>query len=248
MSFRFRNYFRSNRNWTRLVERRNKGVAARPIGTTLMLIKRIPQGNKLRNVTYIIGDKASGELAVVDLGRAHDLILPELERLDGRLKYLLATHGHVDHVGRPEEISAIKRRFGGRLAAFKTNQYLSRGDTRLNDGDNLLVGDLHITVIHTPGHTDDSVCFLVNEAELFTGDTLYVGRAPKGSRPNKLFNSLHERVLKLPGKIRIWPGHDLGDRPSSTIDRERRTNTVCQMSIKEFRDRRWDKAKKRWVC
>ena len=165
-----------------------------------MLIERIPEGNILKNVAYIIGDKAGGELAVVDVGRCHDLVSQKLEKLGGRLKYLLATHSHKDHFGEPKDISAIKRKFGGRIAAFESNPKLKRGDKKLEDGEEFRVGSSRIRVLHTPGHSKDSVCYLVNEAELFTGDTLYVGRAPKGSPPKKLYESLHERVLKLPVK------------------------------------------------
>jgi glyoxylase-like metal-dependent hydrolase (beta-lactamase superfamily II) len=139
----------------------------------------------------------------------------------------------------------MKKEFGAQLAAYKTSPELGRGDIGLDDRDALTVGDLCVKVLHTPGHTDDSVCFLVNDTLLFTGDTLYVGRAPKGQRPRELFDSLHHRVLSLPGDTRVWPGHDLGNRPSSTIACEKSTNSVCLMNYEDFRDRRWDG--KRWV-
>ncbi len=100
-------------------------------------------------------------------------------------------------------------------------------DIKLKDGDVLQVGMLNIDVIHTPGHTPGSVCYLV-EGNLFTGDTLFVGAAGRtdliGGSLNTLIESIEEKLIVLPKQTVVWPGHDYGESPSSTIGREMEEN------------------------
>jgi glyoxylase-like metal-dependent hydrolase (beta-lactamase superfamily II) len=102
-----------------------------------------------------------------------------------------------------------------------------RVDIRLKDGDVLELGDARVGVIHTPGHTPGSVCFMV-EGNLFTGDTLFVGAAGRtdlmGGSLDDLLRSISERLILLPDATVIWPGHDYGETPSSTIAREKAEN------------------------
>jgi glyoxylase-like metal-dependent hydrolase (beta-lactamase superfamily II) len=98
---------------------------------------------------------------------------------------------------------------------------------RLHDGDVLQIGVVEIHVIHTPGHTPGSVCFLV-EGNLFTGDTLFVGAVGRtdliGASLDELLQSLEQKLLPLPGGTVVWPGHDYGDTPFSTLGREMEEN------------------------
>jgi glyoxylase-like metal-dependent hydrolase (beta-lactamase superfamily II) len=99
-------------------------------------------------------------------------------------------------------------------------------DMLFKDGDFIQVGNLSITVIHTPGHTPGSSCYLV-EKNLFTGDTLFVGAVGRtdltGGNLDTLLESL-KKLIKLPSDTTIWPGHDYGDTTTSTIGREIREN------------------------
>ena len=100
-------------------------------------------------------------------------------------------------------------------------------DIKLKDGDILEVGSLNIEVIHTPGHTPGSVCYLVGE-NLFTGDTLFVGAAGRtdliGGSLDTLIKSIENKLIVLPKQTIVWPGHDYGESPSSTIGREMEEN------------------------
>jgi glyoxylase-like metal-dependent hydrolase (beta-lactamase superfamily II) len=100
-------------------------------------------------------------------------------------------------------------------------------DIKLQDGNVLEVGTLEIRVIHTPGHTPGSVCFLVN-GNLFTGDTLFVGAVGRtdltGASLDTLLDSLERKLLPLPPETIVWPGHDYGETPTSTIGREMKEN------------------------
>ncbi|MEE3192183.1 MAG: MBL fold metallo-hydrolase, partial [Candidatus Thermoplasmatota archaeon] len=116
-------------------------------------------------------------------------------------------------------------------AIFHVNQYLNHGDT-------LQVGNITVEVLHTPGHAHDSVC-LVADRHLFTGDTLFVGECGRtdlpGSNPRQLHHSLFEVLAVVPNTAIVWPGHDYGPHPSSTMGDERRSNYVLEpRSLEEF--------------
>lgn len=204
-----------------------------------MIFEVLTTTGKKRNVAYILGDESKREVVVIDMGYQPDRVLERLDDLGCRLIYMLATHGHCDHIGRPSAILRVREKTGARLVAFHTVPDLVVGDIPLHDGDLLRVGKIAIETIHTPGHTPDSVCFLVNGNRLLTGDTLYVGRCPKGNPPQMLYKSLHSRVMTLPDHVEVWPGHDLGPASSSTIGEERRSNAVVKMNREQFCRRRW---------
>jgi len=204
-----------------------------------MIFEALTTTGKRRNVTYILGDKSKCEVAVIDLGYQPDRVLKRVDDLNCRLTYMLATHSHRDHIGRPSGIQHVRQKTGAKLVAFHAVPDLREDDIYLHDGDQIRVGRLTITAIHTPGHTSDSVCFLTNDDRLMTGDTLYVGRCSKGQSPSVLYESLHNKVLTLPDSVEVWPGHDLGSTRSSMIGRERQTNYVLKMDRKQFCRRRW---------
>jgi glyoxylase-like metal-dependent hydrolase (beta-lactamase superfamily II) len=97
----------------------------------------------------------------------------------------------------------------------------------VKDGDHITVGDVALEVIHTPGHSPGGIC-LLGEGNLFTGDTLFVGGIGRtdlpGSSMSDFMKAIKERILTLPGETIVWPGHDYGVSPSSTIAEEARTN------------------------
>ena len=113
----------------------------------------------------------------------------------------------------------MARMFGGRGSP--------KADVRLKDGDTIAIGSTELKVVHTPGHTPGGIC-LVHEGHLFTGDTLFVGAIGRTDLPGgsleQLIGSIRERIYTMPADTIIWPGHDYGPRPRSTVDHERRTN------------------------
>jgi glyoxylase-like metal-dependent hydrolase (beta-lactamase superfamily II) len=100
-------------------------------------------------------------------------------------------------------------------------------DMTIKDGDQIVVGDVSLKVIHTPGHSPGGIC-LLGDSNLFTGDTLFVGGIGRtdlpGASMTQFMKSIKERLLTLSGETIVWPGHDYGVSPSSTIEVERRTN------------------------
>jgi glyoxylase-like metal-dependent hydrolase (beta-lactamase superfamily II) len=134
---------------------------------------------------------------------------------------LACTHDHADHTNGNDDLRA---RTGAEIWMHRSS---ATGEIRpVEDGEVLRVGALEVRAIHTPGHTPDSVCYLVG-GKLFSGDTLFVGKVGGtgfGEDARAEFDSLHDKLLSLPDSTEVWPGHDYGVRPSSTIGDERRTN------------------------
>jgi hydroxyacylglutathione hydrolase len=154
------------------------------------------------------------------------------QKLD--LKYLINTHGHSDHTAGNLELKSI---FGAKIIAYKQSRI--NFDIGVENGDELTVGKVPVKVIYTPGHTIDSICLLVDNKKLLTGDTLFVGECGRtdlpGGSPRSMYDSLFNRVLKLNDSVEVYPGHDYGLKPSSTIGEEKKSNYTLQpRSVRDF--------------
>jgi glyoxylase-like metal-dependent hydrolase (beta-lactamase superfamily II) len=190
-----------------------------------------------------VGDPVKREAVVIDPAGEEERILDLLREEGLKGKYILNTHGHPDHVlgnERVKEALGVPVCLHGAGQDFFCNSDVRqrtaaelglscdvRADIRLQDGDVLEVGELRAEVIHTPGHTPGSVCFLI-AGNLFTGDTLFVGAAGRtdliGGSLDTLLESIETRLLVLPRETVIHPGHDYGETPTSTIGREMEEN------------------------
>ncbi len=189
---------------------------------------------------FILGDKQSQEGVVVDPGADCEIIRDSIARFGIKVKYIINTHGHFDHVGcnrqLQEQTGAELLIHQGDLALLSmasrsAQKYgLSVEDSpspsrHLTDGMTLEFGHRCIEVLHTPGHTQGGCClYLAKEKLLITGDTLFadsVGRTDlPGGDHGQLIASIKAKLMPLPDETIVWPGHG----PSSTIGRERRLN------------------------
>lgn len=186
------------------------------------------------NFSYIIADEASHEAAVVDVSFNADEIERVLKSENFRLKYILCTHGHMDHIAGN---FTLQTNFGGEVVVHALSKV--RSDVKVEDGDILNVGNIEIKVIYTPGHSTDGICLLANGKKLLTGDTLFVGECGRtdmqGGSSANLYNSLFNRLLALDDSVEVYPGHDYGSKPFSTIGEERLSNYVLKpRSVDEF--------------
>ncbi|WP_243276933.1 MBL fold metallo-hydrolase [Desulfallas sp. Bu1-1] len=187
---------------------------------------------------YIIGCEKTRTAAVVDPGAEGGRILRRLESLGLTCKYIIITHGHIDHIGALKEVQQatgaevlIHKDDAGMLTSPAQNLSLFMGsmlkfkeaDRLLEDGDKIQVGDITLEVIHTPGHTPGGICLKVGQ-DLITGDTLFAGSVGRSDFPggnhNVMINSIKTKLLVFPDSTRIYPGHG----PSSTIGAEKRHN------------------------
>jgi len=182
------------------------------------------------NFTYLIGDEKSSIASVVDPAGEVDRILKEAEKFDLKIEYIINTHAHFDHTYGNDEIVS---RTGAKIIMHETSR--AKKDISVGDGGLIEVGELKIKVIHTPGHTPEGICLLVDK-KLLTGDTLFVGGCGRAdfleSNPKELFRSL-QKLMKLDGDIEVYPGHDHGEKPYSTIDYEKNNNYALNFQTEE---------------
>jgi glyoxylase-like metal-dependent hydrolase (beta-lactamase superfamily II) len=186
----------------------------------------------MKNFVYLLGAEGARETAVVDPAWDVDAIFAAAEA-DGReITTALLTHGHFDHVNglqplleRKPDVRAFAQ--AAEIAASPTLREFGADLQAVTPGDRVEVGPARITCVHTPGHTPGSQCLHVADA-LCTGDTLFIGGCGRcdleGGDPALLFDSLHRVIGGLPDHTAIYPGHDYGDRPVSTIADEKAKN------------------------
>jgi glyoxylase-like metal-dependent hydrolase (beta-lactamase superfamily II) len=197
---------------------------------------------RMANFAYIVGDEATGTAAVIDPSFGPERILAEAASAGYTITHVINTHGHADHVS--GNAGLIEKSHAPLLIheadAEQVNRFLSRALSRLlggkgspaatrllSDKDTVEIGESQLSVIHTPGHTPGSIC-LYAPGHLFTGDTLFVGAVGRTDLPGgsmqQLLSSIRERLYTLPPETRLWPGHDYGEAPFSTIGREKANN------------------------
>jgi hydroxyacylglutathione hydrolase len=186
------------------------------------------------NFSYIIADEDAREAAVVDSSYNANEIAQVIKTRNFTLKYVINTHGHSDHTAGNEE---LKHTFGAKLIAHHSSK--AGFDVAVEDGDIIRVGKIKIRIIHTPGHSPDSISLLVDDRKLLTGDTLFVGECGRtdlaGGSSRAMYDSLFNKLLNLDDDVEVYPGHDYGSKPSSTIGEEKRSNYTLQpRSLTEF--------------
>ena len=208
-----------------------------------MIHEIIPVGPLQCNCS-VIGDEASREAMVIDPGDDIEDVLALVRKHNLTVKQIVITHAHIDHVG-----GAMKlRQATGAPILLNQNDYAllkmldvqaawlgmaTPGkveiDRSVATGDSVAVGSLNAGVLHTPGHTEGSIClYFEPEKKLIAGDTLFAGSIGRTDLPGgsykKIINSLHEQVLALPDDTVVVPGHG----PMTTVGEERQSNPFLQ--------------------
>ena len=196
-----------------------------------MLFKQIKSEGD--NFSYIVADDTTKEAVVVDPSFNADEIIRFLGTENLKLKYVINTHHHFDHTSGNE---ALHSGFAAKIIAHRLSRIGK--DIAVDNGDFVRLGNITIKIIHTPGHTPDSICLLVDN-KLLTGDTLFVGECGRtdlpGGSSKDMYDSLFNKLLKLDDYVEVYPGHDYGRKPHSTIGEERRSNyTLKKRSLNEF--------------
>lgn len=187
-----------------------------------MIFHQLSSGGD-RNYGYLIGCEKTKKAAVIDPSPDPFPLYQKAQSLDLEIQYVINTHAHYDHTGGNDFFT---KQMNIKLVTHKS---VPSGHIQVEDGDTLKVGDVTLKFIHTPGHTPDSMCVLA-EKELVTGDTLFVGKV--GGTYSRTdgeteFESL-KKLMKLPPDTRVWPGHNYGVKPSSTIGEELESNPFIQ--------------------
>lgn len=206
-----------------------------------MKIEQIPVGF-MQVFCYLVYDEETNEGILIDPAGDEEDLLENLKRKKITLRYIVNTHGHADHTCGNEK---IRQATGARVVMHEDDDtYYQRpegktfardmgfaltgpADIRVRGGETLSFGKLTMSIIHTPGHTRGACCILIG-GNLFTGDTLFVGAVGRTDLPGgsfkQLIDSLQKLVKTLPEDTIVWPGHDYGERPRSTLGHEKEKN------------------------
>ncbi len=188
---------------------------------------------KSSTYTYIISSGKGREALIIDPVIEHtDEYIKVLKNLDLKLVKVIDTHIHADHITALNELN--KRTNCTRIMGEKSKSEVI--DLRIKDGETIKVENIEIKSIYTPGHTDCSYCYLMND-RVFTGDTLLIngtGRTDfQSGNPYDAYDSLFNRLLKLPEKTLVYPAHDYNGKKNSTIENEKNNNPRLQVNSKE---------------
>jgi glyoxylase-like metal-dependent hydrolase (beta-lactamase superfamily II) len=188
-----------------------------------MIIRQLEVGH-MDNFCYLVGCEKTRKAMLIDPGADVERIMAEAEKEKLVIETIVNTHGHADHTAGSARLKALA---GARIVMHALDAAaVPEADVRLTGDEYLQVGEIRFKTIHTPGHTPGGIC-LYAEGQLFTGDTLFVGDSGRtdlagGHRPT--LGASIRRLMQLPDDTVIWPGHDYGPTPSSTIAWEKRHN------------------------
>ncbi len=213
-----------------------------------MKVIAMPVGELAANC-YIVYCENTRKAAIIDPGADGQSILNSIQYEGLNVEHILLTHGHFDHIG---AVKFLKEQLGARVAihsddaqaltdASRNLSFLMGGymvqvppDVLLQEGDIIAVGDITMKVLHTPGHSEGSVCFVVDSPvkAVFTGDTLFQGSIGRSDFPGgsyeKLMSSIRDKLLVFDDDYTIYPGHG----PRSTIGAERAANPFIRYYVK----------------
>lgn len=201
---------------------------------------------QMRNFAYLIGDRQTGDAVVVDPAYAAGELIDTLEADGMRLSGVLVTHHHPDHVGGTMmgfTLAGLAELLERETVPVHVNIHEAKWVSRTTDiplsdltphrhGDKVAVGDLEIELLHTPGHTPGSQCFLL-DGRLVAGDTLFLdgcGRTDfPGGDVDDMYRSL-QQLATLPGDPTVFPGHWYSEQPSAPLENVKRNNYVYRAS------------------
>ena len=195
-----------------------------------MLVRQIKIG-AAQNFEYLLVDEPSREAIVIDSGWEVQPIVAQARDESLMVKFIVATHHHSDHTATVWQLAQL---LNAQVVAHSSSPVAH--DVSVSNGAVLRVGKSRIKVLHTPGHSNDSICLFDGE-HLFTGDTLLIGSCGRtgieGGSPEKMYESLR-LILELPYSTIVYPGHDYGEVPFRTLSEEKKSNP--ELSARNYQE------------
>ena len=186
----------------------------------------------MANFTYILADEDKSEAAVIDPSWDLEKIFAVLKNNGWKVKYIINTHTHFDHILGNLEVAAFT---GAKIVQHKNST--QPNNIPVEDGQIITIGKIMIRIIHTPGHSKDSMSLVVNKKLVLTGDTLFIGNCGRvdlpGSDASEMYDSLFEKISNLDESLIVYPGHNYGPTQTSTIGQEKKTNYVLKTRSRE---------------
>ena len=196
-----------------------------------MIIEQIPIG-KMANFGYILGCEETKVGALIDPAFEPEKLILRAKELELDIEWILNTHGHFDHI---EGNDIAAKMTGAKIIAHRNAMFYT--DLKVDHGDNFRIGNIDVNVLFTPGHCPDEICFFVNKQVIFTGDVLFVGECGRtdlpGSNPREMYHSLFKVLSIIPDDVDMFPGHDYGNSPMSTMGFERMNNYVLKQRTED---------------
>jgi len=202
-----------------------------------MVLEQIRVG--FDNFCYLIYCPEQKKAAIVDPGFDASKSLQILTTQNLQLDYIILTHYHTDHTAEAKHLKQIipsaqvvaSREDGRRLSV--------KSDVEVTDGSRLMVGNIVLSFLLTPGHTPGGICIIVDGKALLTGDTLFIGDCGRTDLPGgnleEMFRTLRKKIWSLSDGLIVYPGHDYGEKPFDTLGNQKRTNkTLRAKSLQEF--------------
>tara|TARA_B100000315_G_C14511399_1_gene557126 strand:- start:595 stop:1188 length:594 start_codon:yes stop_codon:yes gene_type:complete len=172
------------------------------------------------NFSYLLYDEESKEAVIIDTAVDPELLFKFIKENKLKIKYAVIMHSHFDHT---VDLNYYRKNNIDLVASEKTKEQV---EIKVNDGDILKIGQHELKVLETPGHIYDAICVLAGN-KLFTSDTLFIGACGRidleGANSKEMEESL-EKLKQLPDNTIIFPGHDYGSTPSSTIGEQKKSN------------------------
>jgi glyoxylase-like metal-dependent hydrolase (beta-lactamase superfamily II) len=189
----------------------------------------------MQNFAYVVEDEDTSEGIIIDPSWDLDKIEEVINRNNLKIKYIVNTHHHFDHTLGNE---AMANSTGAKIIQHEESDL--QNDITVKDGDVINFGNSELRVLHTPGHSKDSIC-LIGDGKIFSGDTLFVGNCGRidlpGGSAKDLYHSLFDILYSLDDDLTLYSGHNYGPAVISTIGREKNTNLVMQKRTeREFLD------------
>lgn len=199
-----------------------------------MIVHQILVGN-MQNFTYVLEDNDTEEGIVIDPSWDLEKVQQIITRKNLKIKYIVNTHHHFDHTIGNESMAEFTK---AKIIQHENSEL--KNDITVKDGDVIKFGNSELKVLHTPGHSKDSIC-LIGDGKIFSGDTLFVGNCGRidlpGGSAKELFHSLFDTLYNLDDELVLYSGHNYGPSPISTIGKEKLANLVMQRrSEEEFLD------------
>ncbi len=203
----------------------------------------------MQNYVYLIGSLETRKVAVVDAAWEIDTILKIAKQDEMEITHAFVTHTHPDHVGggfagmEIDGVTELLEKCKAKVVVHKAEAEFIKGLSssdmiKSDNGDKVDVGGVEIQLMHTPGHTPGSQCFLVDN-RIVSGDTLFINACGRvdfpGGNPEQMYNSLTQKLMVLPDDTILFPGHNYAALPHATIGEQKKTNPYLRFaSLKQF--------------